>query len=219
MQATFAAARSIGHLLILMAPTDFSHVQPRPWSPADIVTLLAKGARIADRIVLQAIDQCSPPLLSASSMIMLRRELTENALRRGRPRAGAPTRQSLVAELAGLERSDIPAVFIDWLVGRLKSGRSATEQTRGDHYHRLSVRHRRDVLIEAVYRRIYAALDGAEVVEVPPFGAIQVSPNIGSKSEQALALTQDLLRNLSPVPPPSRARMLNIISEKSSRKT
>lgn len=87
------------------------------------------------------------------------------------------------------------------------------------HYHHASLRHRRNMLIGAVYRRVYAALDGGEVVDVPPFGIFTVSKDLRSRSEQALATTQDILRNLSPIPLPSLARMLNIISEKSSRQT
>lgn len=191
---------------------DFSHLKKLRWSAESVAEVLRKGRPIADRMVVEAVDQLNPPLLSSSKLATLRWLIDDGAVRRGRPRGGQASRLSIVAELEQLRRDDVPAIFLDWLIARLRSGRRATEHDRRRYYDRRLMKHRRNLLLFAFYERIFAALDGSDVVDVPNIGRMTVPPDYRTKSEKALAMTRSAL-GYSASDLPSDASIVNIISK------
>ena len=191
---------------------DFSNLRNVRWTAEQIGSCLESGVPVSDRMFLQAIDELSPSLLSPWLMIALRRELDERVSRRGRPKAAAPTKTVLADHLRRVDRDDVPGIFCVRLAKRIKSGRRLTELARGAAAHRLSIRHRRDVTIYAVYRAIYDLLDGSTEIVHPIMGVIAVPTCVEQKHQQALIMTQEYLRGATALPVPSLDTMMNIIT-------
>lgn len=178
---------------------------------------MGRGKRVTDGRIMRAIDQCSPPLLDPTMMARLRIELDEHASRRGRPKAGSVSRQDVAAALEQVERDDVPPIFLEGLILRLRSGRKFTEAQRGLAAHREIERLKQGHLISMVYRRIYAALNEGPVVNVPPFGMLEVPQQKWARWELAVEMTRSLLKDIVCHPLPAADRMMNIISENSYR--
>lgn len=102
-------------------PADYSNISAT--TARTIAAMVELGRDIPDEALLEAAQRITPPLLPSVLMGELEFQLDESRKQRGRRRFGAPTRQGLIARLSKIRRDDVPALFFEALINRLRKGR------------------------------------------------------------------------------------------------
>lgn len=194
----------------LAAMADYSHFSST--TVANVSLYLAAGFSPTDEMYLEAILRLDPSFVTEPQLVALKKELDRKISRRGRPSLSGVTRDDIAAVLLGSEHADVPQVFLQALAERLSSGKRSRnlDQSRTDY--RKSRKRDRDSFIRCIYEDIYALLGDAPTCAHPVLGKIDVPTGKGSRSEKALLITQNVLRNRLGEDPPSLGTMMNIIS-------
>lgn len=189
---------------------DFSHM--RIDVVGIVVDRLEAGDKVTDERYLDAIEQIVPPLLPGAMMAELRRELSPIISRRGRPRSGVPTLSQIVDALRELQLPDVPQIVVGGLVHRLESRKCYREAERALAVHNWIARRKRGPIIRLLYDEIIKISGDVDGVGHSQWGLEAVCDQ-GSRSDKALMVVQDIMRQRFGYAPPSIRRMRNIISE------
>ncbi|MFZ1741283.1 MAG: hypothetical protein WAT93_00425 [Pontixanthobacter sp.] len=137
-----------------MTDYDFSHLFDKSYVLADTIS---KGFKVTDESWLSTIEQIEPKLLSKSDMEGLRWVLDHTTERRGGKSIQAVA-QGLIEKLEITERADLPTVFMDELIERLRSGKRYTRRESDRAYSKPYRRGDRDRIIVFLYDYIYDEL-------------------------------------------------------------
>jgi hypothetical protein len=191
------------------AMADFSHLRA---TTADMIArFIAKGGRATDEMLLEASQRISPPLMPRMMLELLRTELDPKAQRRGRRRRGISRSALLVHRLEKLNRDDVPRLFADALLARLRSGEGILADP--DVVRSLTMRRKkeRNSLLQLVYQNFYDLLgDPTQGKLVHPLVEHIDMPTRGSRSARACKATVLALRWLG-MDPPSPRTVMNLV--------
>jgi len=180
------------------------------------------GERLADEILMAAVNMLEPPLFLDQEMAALRHELDPLAKpKRGRPSSIAPNRLTLAANLKILDRPDLPDEIRAPLIERLETGEPFNQLTGIRERLRERERDRRILLLEFLYEEIYDGLADAapDTITVTHLGEIPVPRDARcSRSDLAMKMAKAVLRDQLHTPMPSIARMKNMLSENAAKK-
>lgn len=189
---------------------DFSHMR------IDVVGIVADqlkaGKKATDERYLDAIEQIVPPLLPEEMMAELRRELSPIISRRGRPRSAVPPLSQIADALRELQLPDEPQIVISGLVRRLETGGRYTKADRARAVHNCIERRKRGPVMRLLYDELTKYPGKGDCIDHPLWGQWVVVDQ-GSRSDKALMVVQDIMRQRFGYAPPSIRRMRNIISE------
>lgn len=190
---------------------DFSHLMRT--DAVAVAAYLRRHRKASDEMYLEALRQLDPPLELPEEMLTeLTRELTPGLSRRGRPKAGAPTREEIAEALTRISRDDVPPVFLRRLSQRLRRGRSYTEEKRAKPFDKHAHGAERMMLIRGLYRDFYALLGHAKAeIHHPILGRLSV-PASGTRREKALRMTWTLMHDAG-FDPPDVITMRNLVGK------
>ena len=199
----------------MAAVFDFSALKR---SSGSVARALGRGDKITDEDWLEAVGQFEPPLLPPKELKALVRILDPGIERRGRPARGALNAQAIVDALGQVTREDLPSLFKEGLIARLRSRRRYTRHDLSVAVHKGRKRSDRDLLITGLYDFIYEVL--AESPALTKHAALRSLdvPKSGARSQRALALTGRMLSTYLGHVPPSSAAMMNMITRSRFRK-
>lgn len=136
--------------------------------------------------------------------------------RRGRRKKDLPSLKSIIERIESSDRDDVPKAFLDLLATRLGTGKRYADADAGKAFSVKRRRADRKMFFRYTYREMYERLDGRRSVEHPIFGMIEVPKDVRTPSAKALKMAHWVLREKLLMDPPSRRRMMNIISERNS---
>ena len=199
-----------------MAKPNFSNYR---LTPRLVIRGAAKGHRVADEDLLEVIERSRLPI-GRTGHAALRRLLGPKSVRRGRPSANLMSKTALISRLQRLRRPDLPPEFINLVIDRLER---ATRYTRADSDRAYARRWRipdRNMILRGIYDEVYDQLaSDPSSIDHAILGSIKVPTEIRrTRSDKALQITHDLLRDRTVVLPPSLGTMMRIISEDPVRK-
>lgn len=177
--------------------------------PRLIASWRVRRTKATDEMLFEALEQIHPPLLSGPDDVGVRSILQG---KRGPKPKGTPGRHELSRRIAELDRADVPRGYLDALAERIKHGKRYTEFDRCKADYRQRCRRNRDMFIRGIYRQLYALQTGKDTLEHPVLGSFEVPMNIRTRSGRALAMTSRIMQERLRLDPPSRRRMMNIIS-------
>lgn len=199
-----------------MAKHNFANLK---MTPEMVIQAISTGFRIADEDWLDVIERCCSKAVSRTDIVMLRRQLDPDAERRGKPSVRRPSKVQLIKSLERICHPDLPAVFVEYLIARLRSGRRYTRRDSDIAYNRNWLRIERNMLIRGYYNDLYNLLEGdPKTVEHPILGELEVPTGMTRRSDRAMEMTHRLLAERTYHYPPSTGTMMQIITQGSIRK-
>ena len=190
---------------------DFSHLSRLPLS--SFLKPVQNGEILSDEFFDHILDRIEPPLFDKHRMKALRAELCWFAPRahRGRPRKGC-SRKELAAAVRHIHRNDVPASLITAIYLRLAAGAPKDRLLAP----RRSMLERQKVnnlsMMRAIYKNLVGiASEGNEALH--PLLAEKAEALRGHKRlrEEAVEVTQAIMRDNLGLNPPSVRRMRNLL--------
>ena len=193
---------------------DYSHIKFA--SLAGFAQRIKNGWHPHDEYLIDAAESMRPPLVRGAALEALKRCLDTTYPRsRGRPGKCDLDRKKLILIIRAEKRAGHSQDIIDYLVKRLESGRRHSVLKVRRAFQRYRNKWFRDVAIRMVYEDFYDQLAGEPPYQHHIFGAVDMAQidESRSRSEQALQMTDVLLRTKLHLDTPSPAAMLNIITQ------
>ncbi len=160
-------------------------------------------------MLLEAFERIDPPLLTGTEYLFV---VTVLGRKRGRRPDIAGPAEDLANRLSTIRRNDVHPVFVETLADRLESNDAFPEFDRSLKVHKLLERRKREVLIRCLYFDFRDLLDGRDHIDHPTLGRVDVPQDVRTRSDQALLMTQSVLRGRLGYTPPSLRRLMNIVS-------
>lgn len=190
---------------------DFSHLMKT--DAVAVAAYLRRHDKGSDEMYLEALQQLDPPLELPEGMLTeLTRALTPGVSRRGRPKAGAPTREEIAEALTRISRDDVPSPFLQGLAGRLRSGRRYTRLQRSEPHYWQMQKSERIMFMRELYRDFYELLGNAKAeIHHPILGRFSV-PASGARNEKALRMTWAVMHDAG-FDPPDVISMRNLVGK------
>lgn len=185
----------------------YSYLRKR-W-PEFLGNAFARNERLHDTDFLGAYLAIEPPLLPPLATSTLTRILQPT---RGRPLKDAPSQTGLIDLLLETNRPDVPPLFVEALVARLRGEVSLVSKAERIRGYKLRERKWLRGTIYDLYLEFYEKQDGVPFVTHEVFGRVDVPQGVQGRSNRAFVMVQNTIRERLNLHPPSVETMRNVIT-------
>ena len=186
---------------------DFSHYK---FSEMETIELtLSRQEAVTDEALFKALRGMSPPILAGKEQKYVEKVLGNK--RGARPRLDISVGE-LAAKVSKIERTDTSPQFLQAVAERLGKTAGVRQASLDLAFMKRRERDDRRFFVRAVYYRIYDQLDEADIIEDDILGILKVPQGKSSRHNKALTMLRDFLDEEEGSHPPSKARLMNIVS-------